>query len=86
MAKKGFEQSPRVITGHLVVIDRCVSATLELELKLRSSLMVIFFCRSANGIILCYDLTCRQSFESLQRWLDDVSKFAAPNVCKVLIG
>lgn len=42
--------------------------------------------RSANGILLCYDLTCRQSFESLRRWLDDVSKFAAPNVCKVLVG
>ncbi|VDK53115.1 unnamed protein product [Anisakis simplex] len=42
--------------------------------------------RSANGIILCYDMTCRQSFESLQRWLDDVSKFAAPNVAKVLVA
>ncbi|VDK63161.1 unnamed protein product [Onchocerca ochengi] len=42
--------------------------------------------RSANGILLCYDLTCRQSFESLHRWLDDVSKFAAPNVCKVLVA
>ena len=42
--------------------------------------------RSANGIILCYDITCRQSFESLIRWMDDVSKFAVPNVVKVLIG
>uniref|UniRef100_A0A0N5AUV5 Ras-related protein Rab-43 n=1 Tax=Syphacia muris TaxID=451379 RepID=A0A0N5AUV5_9BILA len=42
--------------------------------------------RSANGIILCYDITCRQSFESLDRWIEDVTKFAAPNVAKVLIG
>jgi Ras-related protein Rab-43 len=42
--------------------------------------------RSANGIILCYDITCRQSFESLIRWMDDVSKFAVPNVAKVLIA
>ncbi|KAE9548937.1 hypothetical protein FO519_007843 [Halicephalobus sp. NKZ332] len=42
--------------------------------------------RSANGIILCYDITCRQSFESLIRWMDDVSKFAVPNVVKVLIA
>lgn len=42
--------------------------------------------RSANGIILCYDITCRQSFESLDRWIEDVSKFAAPNVAKVLIA
>ncbi|MFH4977562.1 hypothetical protein AB6A40_004271 [Gnathostoma spinigerum] len=31
-------------------------------------------------------MTCRQSFESLPRWIDDVSKFAAPNVSKVLIA
>lgn len=43
--------------------------------------------RSANGIILCYDITCRQSFESsMRRWIDDVSKFAVPNVAKILIG
>uniref|UniRef100_A0A7E4VMI6 Ras-related protein Rab-43 n=1 Tax=Panagrellus redivivus TaxID=6233 RepID=A0A7E4VMI6_PANRE len=42
--------------------------------------------RSANGIILCYDITCRHSFESLIRWMDDVSKFAVPNVVKVLIA
>jgi Ras-related protein Rab-43 len=42
--------------------------------------------RSANGIILCYDITCRQSFESLHRWIEDVSKFAVPNVAKILIG
>uniref|UniRef100_A0A8R1DYC9 Ras-related protein Rab-43 n=1 Tax=Caenorhabditis japonica TaxID=281687 RepID=A0A8R1DYC9_CAEJA len=42
--------------------------------------------RSANGIVLCYDITCKQSFGSLQRWMDDVSKFAAPNVVKLLIG
>jgi len=42
--------------------------------------------RSANGIILAYDITCRQSFDSLTRWMDDVSKFAVPDVAKVLIG
>uniref|UniRef100_A0A914DB48 Ras-related protein Rab-43 n=1 Tax=Acrobeloides nanus TaxID=290746 RepID=A0A914DB48_9BILA len=42
--------------------------------------------RSANGIILCYDITCRQSFDSLNRWIEDVSKFAVPNVTKILIG
>ncbi|PIO68884.1 Ras family protein [Teladorsagia circumcincta] len=42
--------------------------------------------RSANGIVLCYDITCKQSFNSLQRWIDDVSKFAAPNVVKLLVA
>uniref|UniRef100_A0A0K0EXA6 Ras-related protein Rab-43 n=1 Tax=Strongyloides venezuelensis TaxID=75913 RepID=A0A0K0EXA6_STRVS len=42
--------------------------------------------RSANGIILCYDMTCKQSYESLQRWIDDVVKYAVPNVSKILIA
>ncbi|KAJ1352859.1 hypothetical protein KIN20_009343 [Parelaphostrongylus tenuis] len=42
--------------------------------------------RSANGIVLCYDITCKQSFNNLQRWIDDVSKFAAPNVVKLLVA
>ncbi|VDM56962.1 unnamed protein product [Angiostrongylus costaricensis] len=42
--------------------------------------------RSANGIVLCYDITCKQSFDNLQRWIDDVSKFAAPNVVKLLVA
>ncbi|CDW53038.1 Ras family protein [Trichuris trichiura] len=42
--------------------------------------------RSANGIIICYDVTSEQSFISVRRWLEDVEKFAAPNVVKLLIG
>jgi len=42
--------------------------------------------RSANGIVICYDLTCRESFINVRRWLDDVAKFAAPNVVKLLIA
>ncbi|XP_003379377.1 GTP-binding protein Ypt2 [Trichinella spiralis] len=42
--------------------------------------------RSANGIIICYDVTCRKSFKNVRRWLDDVLKFAAPNVVKLLVA
>lgn len=35
---------------------------------------------------MCYDISCQQSFDSLHRWIDDVSKFAVPNVTKILIG
>ncbi|VDP03528.1 unnamed protein product [Soboliphyme baturini] len=42
--------------------------------------------RSANGIIVCYDITCRDSFINVRRWLDDVAKFAAPNVVKLLVA
>uniref|UniRef100_A0A5S6R5D3 Ras-related protein Rab-43 n=1 Tax=Trichuris muris TaxID=70415 RepID=A0A5S6R5D3_TRIMR len=42
--------------------------------------------RSANGIIICYDVTSEQSLVSVRRWLEDVEKFAAPNVIKLLIA
>lgn len=42
--------------------------------------------RSANGVIICYDLTKRHTFDSVQRWLDDVKKYAAPNIVQLLIG
>ena len=42
--------------------------------------------RSANGVIMAYDITKKQTFENCQRWLDDVKKFAAPNIVQLLIG
>lgn len=42
--------------------------------------------RSANGIIICYDITCRESFMNVRSWLEDCLKFAAPHVVKILVG
>ena len=42
--------------------------------------------RGANGLLLLYNITDRESFESLNSWLIDIEKNAAKNVCKILVG
>ena len=42
--------------------------------------------RGASGILLLYNITDRESFESLNSWLIDIEKNAAKNVCKILVG
>ncbi|KAL8611774.1 Ras-related protein Rab-43 [Nucella lapillus] len=42
--------------------------------------------RSANGVILAYDITKHPSFDSIPRWLEDIKRFAGTNIVKVLVG
>ena len=42
--------------------------------------------RGASGLLLLYNITDRESFESLNSWLIDIEKNAAKNVCKILVG
>uniref|UniRef100_A0A8C2RNU4 Pre-mRNA-splicing factor ISY1 homolog n=1 Tax=Capra hircus TaxID=9925 RepID=A0A8C2RNU4_CAPHI len=42
--------------------------------------------RSANGAILAYDITKRDSFLSVPRWIEDVRKYAGSSIVQLLIG
>jgi len=42
--------------------------------------------RSSNGVIIAYDISKRESFNNVIRWLDDVKKYAGPNIIQLLIG
>jgi translation elongation factor EF-4 len=42
--------------------------------------------RGAHGIALVYDVTSRQSFDNIRKWIADVQSFAESNVNIVLIG
>ncbi|XP_071960187.1 ras-related protein Rab-43-like [Antedon mediterranea] len=42
--------------------------------------------RSANGVVLAYDITKKESFNNIPRWIEDVQKYAGNNVLQVLIG
>ncbi|THH19732.1 hypothetical protein EW146_g1489 [Bondarzewia mesenterica] len=42
--------------------------------------------RGAAGAILVYDITNRQSFLNLSRWLQDARALASPNLVVVLVG
>ncbi|XP_028411279.1 ras-related protein ORAB-1-like [Dendronephthya gigantea] len=42
--------------------------------------------RSAHGIILVYDVNDRETFFHIENWLQEVSRYAASDVNKVLVG
>lgn len=42
--------------------------------------------RSANGVILAYDITQHDTFAALPRWYDDVRKYAGDDALILLIG
>jgi len=42
--------------------------------------------RSANAVIIAYDITKKESFSNVSRWLEDVKKYAGPNIVQILIG
>jgi Ras-related protein Rab-1A len=40
----------------------------------------------SHAIAIVYDVTNRQSFENLRRWLADVDRLSNPKVCRLVIG
>ena len=42
--------------------------------------------RGAHGIVVVYDVTDAESFKNVANWLDDIDRYAAPNVETLLIG
>ncbi|XP_037816280.1 ras-related protein Rab-43 [Lucilia sericata] len=42
--------------------------------------------RSANGVILVYDITSRESFSNLQKWIEEVRRYTASNVMLIVVG
>ncbi len=42
--------------------------------------------RGAHGIAIVFDLTDRQSFEHVEKWLEEINKYAKENVMRFLIG
>ncbi|XP_037044824.1 ras-related protein Rab-43 [Bradysia coprophila] len=42
--------------------------------------------RSADGVIIVYDITKRSSFLSIQRWIEEVRRYTTLNVMLILVG
>lgn len=47
---------------------------------------ITFAYRSAHGVIIVYDITKRNTFLSLQKWLTEIRSYTASNVICALIG
>ena len=42
--------------------------------------------RGADAIIVVYDLTDRESFSHVQRWLQEIDKYTDQNTLKYIVG
>jgi len=42
--------------------------------------------RGAHGIIIVYDITNIESFHNVQRWMQEIDKYAKESVSKLLVG
>ena len=48
--------------------------------------IITTYYRSAHGVMLCYDVTDRETFTHLQRWVKEVEEYARDNIPFVLVG
>jgi len=44
------------------------------------------FYRGASGIMVCYAVNNRESFEKTEYWMEEIKKFANSHVCTMLVG
>ena len=42
--------------------------------------------KSAQGIIIVYDITDRLTFDNVKHWLEQINQFSQREVCKIIIG
>ena len=42
--------------------------------------------RGAHGLIIVFDVTDKNSFDNVKKWLDDVEKYSPSNIVKMLVG
>uniref|UniRef100_A0A0G4IEV7 Uncharacterized protein n=1 Tax=Chromera velia CCMP2878 TaxID=1169474 RepID=A0A0G4IEV7_9ALVE len=42
--------------------------------------------RGADGIVMVYDVTDKESFDHLEDWLTEVNRYASESTCKLIVG
>ncbi|UYV78886.1 RAB43 [Cordylochernes scorpioides] len=42
--------------------------------------------RSANGVIIVFDITKKATFLNVQQWIEEVGRYTAPNIPLLLVG
>lgn len=49
-------------------------------------LLPVTITSGAQGILVVYDITDKESFEAVKTWVSEVKKYSQPDVIKILIG
>ncbi|XP_012272084.1 ras-related protein Rab-43 [Orussus abietinus] len=76
-----FSMKTVVVDGKRVKLQIWDTAGLERFRTITQS-----YYRSANGVILVYDITKRPTFLNLQRWIEEVRRYTSSHVILVLVG
>ncbi|PVD24749.1 hypothetical protein C0Q70_15234 [Pomacea canaliculata] len=42
--------------------------------------------RSANGVVIAYDITKHSTFDNIPRWMEDVKRYAGNSIVQLLVG
>ncbi|KAI0271016.1 hypothetical protein BGY98DRAFT_218854 [Russula aff. rugulosa BPL654] len=48
--------------------------------------ITVSYYRGAQGVILVYDVSNRESFEALPRWSEELENYVPPEVVKIVVG
>ncbi|KAG2457053.1 RAB30 protein, partial [Polypterus senegalus] len=75
--------------GTLATVEPAASSMLQIwdtagQERFRSITQSYY--RSANALILTYDITCEESFRCLPEWLREIEQYASNKVVTVLVG
>jgi Ras-related protein Rab-1A len=77
-----FKEKKVAVGKHTVVLQIWDTAGQERFRQITSS-----FYRGAQGIIVVFDVTNRDSFKNLQKgWMKDIVKYSSPNVSTLIVG
>lgn len=77
---------PLNCTSGIPLVKRGKTESFELLILHRFKTITATYYKGANGIILVYDITDRQSFIDIENWLNEIQTHASPNVTKILVG
>ena len=44
------------------------------------------FYKQANGVVVAFDVSNRESFDNVKKWMESIFEHADQNICKVMVG